>query len=220
MARLETARRIASGKPPPPVDLPGTASDAAGGPPALNPAHALVAQLEEEEARKNGARASSALTSAEALADAKVSLPSSPPVRPMPEWVWGALLVMLVAVSLSYAYLRATNEQALPYEVEPARIDSDRRSENDDRKLLRLLKKGHEAAIAGQHRQAILNYQAAVALDPNLASAQRGLGIAYAAIEDYASAVRHYERFIDLQPESMEAAKIQELIEAYKRMQR
>ncbi|MEL7369091.1 MAG: tetratricopeptide repeat protein [Myxococcota bacterium] len=219
IARLEAARRIASGKPPPPVDLPGTPETAADGQPSVNPAHMLVAQLEEEEAeRKNGARAGAGIASADAIARAKVNLPPPAPVRRLPEWVWAALLVMLVAVSLGYAYLRATSEQALPYEVDP--VEHTRSQTENDLRVLKSLNQGHKAALDGQHRAAISYYKAALAIDPELASAERGLGIAYAALDDHASAIRHYERFIALQPETLEAARVKKLIESYKRKQR
>ncbi|MEE8428908.1 MAG: tetratricopeptide repeat protein, partial [Gammaproteobacteria bacterium] len=51
---------------------------------------------------------------------------------------------------------------------------------------------------AGRWRQAILEYGKAEAIDPDYANTQYRLGIAYANIEDYEKAARHFSRARDL----------------------
>lgn len=56
----------------------------------------------------------------------------------------------------------------------------------------------------GQHKQAIVEYQAALAVEPS-AHAERGLGLAYEALSAYTLAERHLTRALEARPDDADA---------------
>lgn len=66
------------------------------------------------------------------------------------------------------------------------------------------VERGDRLLATGQHKQAIVEYQAAITLEPN-ARAERGLGLAYEALSAYALAERHLTTAIEAKPEDAEA---------------
>ena len=239
MARLEAARMIASGKVPSsnsngrpltPSAAASVVSPATNGSKATaaraphassalpgQSAQQLVAQLEQEESqreRDEAARIQSVFEAAApeaAIAQVQVDVPTDKPKRRLPEWVWGGLIVAAVAVGLGYAYTRAQSEPTPIVEVDPERVAAAARQ----KRALTALQDGHQAVLDDAPDRAIRHYQEALRLDPSLASAERGLGIAYAARGDRDRALKHYRRFVELEPDGLEAAKIKGLIRDY-----
>lgn len=64
--------------------------------------------------------------------------------------------------------------------------------------------RGDRLLATGQHKQAIVEYQSALALEPN-ARAERGLGLAYEALSAYGLAERHLTTALEAKPEDAEA---------------
>ena len=186
------------------------------------PAHILVAQLEEEETarrKREAERMQNLFDEAapeEAIAQVQVATDTPPPARRLPEWVWGALLVMVVVTGLGYAYTQAYQEPEPIAAVDPEVVAAAARK----KEALTALNNGHEAVLDEKHDAAIRYYRRALRLEPDLASAERGLGIAYAAKGNRRAALKHYQRFIQLEPDSFEAAKVKEIIRDYRRKRR
>jgi tetratricopeptide (TPR) repeat protein len=66
------------------------------------------------------------------------------------------------------------------------------------------LEKGDRLLSTGQPKQAIVEYQTALELEPN-ARAERGLGLAYEALAAYALAQRHLSAALEAKPDDAEA---------------
>lgn len=66
------------------------------------------------------------------------------------------------------------------------------------------LERGDRLLALGQHKQAIVEYQTALNLEPS-AHAQRGLGLAYEALSAFAQAQRHLQAAIEAKPDDSEA---------------
>lgn len=66
------------------------------------------------------------------------------------------------------------------------------------------LEKADRLLSTGQHKQAVVEYQAALGLEPN-AHAERGLGLAYEALSAYSLAQRHLEAALEAKPDDAEA---------------
>src|SRR5688572_18275805 len=66
------------------------------------------------------------------------------------------------------------------------------------------LERGDRLLALGQHKPAIVEYQAALNLEPN-AHAHRGLGLAYEALSAFAEAERHLQSALDAKPGDADA---------------
>ena len=89
------------------------------------------------------------------------------------------------------------------------------------KQALAAIEKGHALLGDGKDKarvdQAILFYQKALRLEPNLARAERALGVAYAAKRDDKNALQHYKRFIELDPAAPEAWQVKAIIEKFEK---
>ena len=126
------------------------------------------------------------------------------------------LLGVVVLAGLSYAYNSAQVEPTPIVELDADKVVAAAKK----KRALTALQRGHEAVLDDKHDEAIRYYREALRHAPDLASAERGLGIAYAAKGNRRAAVKHYERFVQLEPDGLEAAKIKALIRDYKRKRR
>ncbi|HTV20238.1 MAG TPA: tetratricopeptide repeat protein, partial [Polyangiaceae bacterium] len=72
------------------------------------------------------------------------------------------------------------------------------------RDVAKNVERGDRLLATGQHKQAIVEYQSALALEPN-ARAERGLGLAYEALSAYGLAERHLTTALEAKPEDAEA---------------
>src|SRR3954447_5216418 len=66
------------------------------------------------------------------------------------------------------------------------------------------LERGDRLLALGDNKQAIVEYQNAVNIEPS-AHAQRGLGLAYEALAAFAEAVRHLQAALEAKPGDLEA---------------
>jgi tetratricopeptide (TPR) repeat protein len=66
------------------------------------------------------------------------------------------------------------------------------------------VERGDRLLATGQHKQAIIEYQSALAVEPN-ARAERGLGLAYEALSAYGLAERHLTAALEAKPRDAEA---------------
>lgn len=221
MARLEEARRSAPALPrrksaavptPPPIPSPVAA------PPPLPkpPAHRLVAQLEAQKTDKSPPRPSPAVPVVEEISTARIEVSTEtapPPQRGWRDAVWASLLVLLVLVGLGVAYFRANESPVSQATVNPALAEK-------KAKLSRArdaLEEGHRWALQGprQADKAISAYKRALVEAPDLAAAERGLAIAYTAKGKKGRAVKHYRRYLELDPEAKDADEVRKILRAW-----
>ena len=237
MQRLEAARMMISspGSEPPPSPEPAEAAAPSRPPPLRSssgasapagfdkkPAHLLVAQLEEEEQRRRAREAARSSEAAEEPADeiARVEIPrpaAAKPKRRVPDVVIWGLLGALVLGGVGYAYSMAQQEPAPTATVDPKLVEAAERR----RAAIVALEEGNGFVAAGKGSadKAIAAYQRALSLEGTLAKAERGLAIAHAAKDDNETAVHHYRRYLDLDPEAKDAEEVREIIRKWEKAQ-
>ncbi len=232
MARLEAARvntasrdetPTAVAKPPP---IP--AKPAAAQPPPLKPkgppprpAHLLVAQLEQEEQRRRAEEQSRLQQLFESepkseIAAASLDLPEAPKKKKrVPNSLLFALLAVVVVGGLIAVFMQVQKEPPPKVEIDPALA----KQVEDKKKAFEALEQGHTLAQAGKEKapEALKAYQTALKFAPDLASAERGMAVVYAAQDDDENAVKHYRRYLDLEPKAKDAAEVRKIIKAYER---
>jgi tetratricopeptide (TPR) repeat protein len=227
MARLEAAKNAASAvSGPPPVAPPRADSvppplPAAPRPPPRpkslegKPAHLLIAHLEAENSRRHtsAVRAAPEAAPVDEIARVEVAKPALPRARRVPDWVIFSLLGALVLGGIAFAYTSAHQAPAPKAEIDPALAAA-----AEKRKAARAaLEEGHQKLLAGADGvdAAIAAYQRALALEPNLPSAERGLAIAFTAKKDDATAVQHFQRYLQLDPDAKDADEVRARIARY-----
>lgn len=137
--------------------------------------------------------------------------------RWVPDWLVVAILAVGVAGGVYGVYAAVKEEPAPVVRVDPKLIEAKERRA----KAIKALQHGHELALLGAEKAdaAIVAYKQALELEPTLASAERGLAIAYTAKDDKAQAVLHYERYLTLDPKASDAAEVRAIIEDYRKVQ-
>ena len=85
------------------------------------------------------------------------------------------------------------------------------------KKAMAALEKGHELALKGPGfaDAAIAAYKDALALEPTLPSAERGLGSVYYVKKDVARAVEHYKRYLMLSPDADDAVEVRTIVDRH-----
>ncbi len=226
MARLQAAKRIGveeeadEGDPagrdapaPAPPPLPAAkAPPPKAERPSAKPAHLLVAELAEEEERDKRPALPRAGSSVEAIAalDVAKPLPTVAPKRRLPTSVTVGIVAVVVLAAVGGAYWKAKQEPALPkQEVNPELLAKKKRLEQ----ALDALEDGHVLFRQRKSDEAIASYKKALELEPTLAKAERGLGIAYAAKGDKKQAVGHYRRYLELDKTAQDADEVKKIIE-------
>ncbi len=244
MARLEAARMVASAQSgasaPASSQAPTQSSKppaASSGPPPLKvsskpkpakpavenkPAHLLVAQLQEEEdrRRKDEAARLDALFSnknqaPESVANVEIELPTAQKKRKVSERLIIALFVVGGLGVVVGAYNAVKKEPAPKLVVDPAlKAKAERRKRAVD-----ALERGHSHVLKGKEgaQDAIKAYKEAIALDSELAGAERGLGVAYVALDEKAEALAHYKNYLKLAPEAKDAKEVRKIIQQYEK---
>lgn len=244
MARLDQAKRVGqpeAAQPPPlekaaqkgPPPLKKKAAATGNGAPALTqkPAHLLVAELEaqERERKERARRAAAAAGALESAEDeiskseiAQVEMPK-PEARinkkKTPTWVLATVAVLAVGGAAAGGIYYAQREPPPPApQVDPELVKQAERQ----KEALAALNEGHALFGVGKDKekidQAIVLYARAIELEPTLAKAERALGVAHAAKGDDAEAVKHYKRFLELDPMAPEASQVRAIIEKYEKL--
>ena len=75
-------------------------------------------------------------------------------------------------------------------------------------------KKGTEALMFGKQTDAERFLKACLEADPGFARCHRQLGVLYAQIDDTKRSVKHYRRYVELQPDADDAPRVRAMIEA------
>ncbi len=233
MARLEAARVIASQSLGP--DGEQAAAPAPDQPPPLEtkkkkkkkkeqatkkPAHLLVAQLQEDEAKRREretAQLDQLFTreNPDAISSMEIAVPSDVQKKKrIPDWAVVTLLGLVVAGGIYGAYRMVQKEPAPVVTVDPKLKEATEKK----RLAMTALQEGHNLVLAeGKLDEAIAAYDKALALEPTLAAAERGLAIAYTKKDDDATAVTHYQRYLELDPQAKDAGEVKKIIAAYER---
>lgn len=228
MARLQAAKRIgvdeeeegeqgeapsAAAAPPP---LPAsTAAPLVPGPaaPASKPAHLLVAELDEEDARARRPlpRPTSSVEQIAALEIAR-PIPEAKPKRRLPTSVTIGIVVVVAGLAIGAALFKANKEPPPPkQEIDPALVAKMQRRQQ----AVDALEDGHVLLRQRKTDEAIASYKKALELEPSLAKAERGLGIAFAAKGDKKEAVSRYRRYLQLDPSAPDADDVKKIIEKF-----
>lgn len=217
----QTSKPPAASSGPPPLKVSSKPKPAK---PAVEnkPAHLLVAQLQEEEERrrKDEAARLDALFSnknqaPESVADVEIDLPTAEKKRKVPEWVIIALCVVGGLGVIVGVYNAVKKEPAPKLVVDPAlKAKAERR-----KRAVAALERGHSHVLKGKEgaQDAIKAYKEAIALDPELAGAERGLGVAYVALDKKAEALTHYKNYLKLAPEAKDAKDVRKIIQQYEK---
>ncbi len=74
---------------------------------------------------------------------------------------------------------------------------------------------GNKLLMKNRIAEAIANYQKAIKLKPNLASAHRSLGVAYTKIGQVDKAAKEYETYLKLQPDAPDANQVRQILDQY-----
>lgn len=235
MARLEAARMVASNSggvetqptapkssPPPPGPPPLKKSKKKKKEDLSNkPAHLLVAELESEETRRRteeAARIEQLFTTenADEISSVQVEVPvEARTKKKIPDWVIGVVILAVVAVGGYFAYNSVKKAPEVKAEVNPEL----KKNLEKRKKAVAALEQGHTKLLEGEKgaKEAIELYKKALELEPTLASAERGLGSAYAALHDKAKAAEHYRRYLELKPKAKDAADVRAIVEKYEK---
>lgn len=226
MARLEAARTTAQPSSP---NAPAQEASTPSGPPPLRaqerkneapvgqPAHLLIAQLEADDEKRSQVEAErhAALFAEDRSGDiAKVEIALDEEKikkKRIPDWM--VLLALLIAVGGAAAFivLRVRTEEGPKATIDPAVAAQAERK----RQAVAALEEGHTMALQQKPDEAIKSYMHALELDPMVASAERGLAIAYAAKDDDTNAIEHYKAYLKLAPSAPDAADVREIVEKY-----
>ncbi|MFO0723121.1 MAG: tetratricopeptide repeat protein [Myxococcota bacterium] len=245
MARLEAAKGRAPSaaeteqKPPPlppaavppplPVrsrpERPASSGSLDAGALTKKPAHLLVAELEAEAEKKRAKKAAAMGGTLDSAADEiskseiaqhEIEKPDTEvKQRKVPRWLLPVVSVVVIGGVIG-AYFLATQKTPTPtLAVDPALI-----AQAEKRKqALAAIEEGHALLGDGKDKakveQAIVSYQKALSFEPNLARAERALGVAYAAKGDDENALKHYKRFVELDPAAPEAPQVKSIVEKY-----
>ena len=234
MARLEAARVTAAqslategaeAKPVPPPPPPNK-------PPPLEkkkkkkkeeltrkPAHLLVAQLQEDEAKRREAETKQLdqlfqRENPDAISSMEIAVPTDlKKKKRIPDWVVVTLLATVVIGGIYGAYQMVQKEPAPVVKVDAKLVE-----EAEKRKQsVAALEQGHLFVQQGKPDKAIPAYQKALVADPTFAAAERGLAIAYTKKDDDATAVAHYKRYLELDPAAKDAEDVKKIITAYEK---
>ena len=88
------------------------------------------------------------------------------------------------------------------------------KSEADNkREARRYAELGRNALMDGDLTKASKYLRTCIRLEPNEAECHRSLGIMYASRENTKAAIRHYQRYIQLQPDAPDAPQVKEIIQ-------
>lgn len=244
MARLEAAKSAclivpeeatdpASAAPSNGAGSNGAGSNGVGKPPPLKkkaasppkrelagkPAHLLVAELEaEEKRRKEAKRKANDLASAKdevsnAIAEFEVPKPQAKiSHKRMPLWVGIAILAVAVAASVGFGVWKGKQDPVTAkVELDPVLMAEKQRLAD----AIEARDRGHDAARQGNSDEAIEAYSKALDLKPDMAAAERGLAVAFAAKGDRDAAVLHYRRYLKLEPEAPDAESVRAILKKH-----
>ena len=194
---------------PPPLPAKPRSPSSAGG--ELPPHLAVARDWAPPAALCQG---SGSLDVADAISSKDLEIPQVPKAERRVSDRWVKLgLGLVVAGGLVAAYEATRSEPAPEVRVDPAlRAEAERR-----RRAVAAMERGHELAIERAHAEAADAYRVALALEPDLASAQRGLAIALSAVGQKEEAVRHYRRYLELEPDAADAAKVKKIVRDWER---
>ena len=218
LARLEAARKSTPGLPvdkgpvaPPPLPK------APDGPPPLptKPAHRLLSRL--DDAPRPPPRPSLATGDLDDLSSVDVAPPPPPAAPPRRRWwwdvAWVTLLGALLVGGVVGAWFWAREEPVAPVTVDPALAAKRARAAE----IRSALEEGLARLQADEPAAAARAYRRALALEPDLASAERGLAIALAALGRQKQASRHYRRYLSLEPDAKDAAEVRRILRDWRR---
>lgn len=130
--------------------------------------------------------------------------------------MWGLAIAAVVGVGAYGAFRYASAVQVEAPAVAPE-LEAKRERALKARKAL---ERGHQALLERRVKAAVAAYREALELKPTLASAERGLGIAFTRLERSADAIAHYRRYLELAPDADDAGEVRGLIRELRRARR
>ena len=179
------------------------------------PAHLLIAELDaidEESKPKIEARNETAGLS---IADVEIETPKvqAVPRRKIPKWVTGSVVAVVTVAAVGVRIGTSEPPPEPAREIDPALV----KKLETRKKAMASLEKGHELALKGPGfaDAAIAAYKEALALEPTLPGAERGLGSAYYVKKDVKRAVEHYKRYLMLSPDADDAEEVRAIVDRH-----
>ena len=184
--------------------------------PTPKPAHLLVAQLEADAANRRDQEQQNLQRllhehPSQDISKVSVDVPKAlPRKRRVPDTVIVGFLGVLVLVGLAVVWAAVDREPPPEVKVDPAL----RAAAEKKKRAIQALEEGHGLAAQGRKgaAAALRAYRRALSLDPELASAERGIAVVYAARNDDARAVKHYRRYLRLAPDASDAPDVRRII--------
>lgn len=219
-ARLDAARKEVSGAPPEdklPPDGPPPLRPRRG---SQKPAHLALSQLDAlDTARRTKPRTDDLMKTSQAqqeIAEVSLDLPTSPPKRRrIPDWAVVLVLALGVIGGAGYFAMRAGEAPKPVAKIDP-KLEEQLRVR---KKAMSALEEGHRLAAEGGagFKKAVRAYRQALSLDPKLSQAERGLAIAYSGMHKAGVAVKHYRRYLEMEPGADDAAEVRKIIKDYEK---
>jgi tetratricopeptide (TPR) repeat protein len=234
MSRLEAARTTAQpgqNAPPPPQPAPpsvppplkphanGSGSAKKADDPVGKPAHLLIAQLEAEEEKRSKADAARAAAlfaddKSDEIARVEIALnEDSIKKKRIPDWVVILVIAVVVLGAIAAVAFRVRKEAGPKATIDPVVAAQAERK----KQAVAALDLGHNLVNEQKPDEAIQSYAKALELDPMMASAERGLAIAYAAKNDDEKAIEHYRAYLKLAPNASDAEDVRGILDKYEK---
>ena len=152
---------------------------------------------------------------ARAISAVKIDGPEEiAPKKRLPVMVWIGIMTLVVAALVFAAWNLGFKEPP----PESARDHTELETKISlRRKAIKLVNKGHEFAVQGpkKTKAAIDSYQEALKLDPELASAHKGLGSVLLREKKTEQALKHYRRYVELEPEADDAEAVRAILDKH-----
>jgi len=180
-------------------------------------AHSLVEELNATGPQKKPLGGGRDLHTAEARAISAVEIAGPTALAPKKRWsakVWGPVMAIIVGLIVAFAWNQGFKEPAPESSRDHTVLET---QVNQRRKAVSLVNKAHELAIQGPAKtsDALKTYREALALDPKLASAHKGLGSVLLREKKTEEAIAHYRKYLVLNPKAADATEVRSLVEKY-----
>lgn len=180
-------------------------------------AHSLVEELNASAQEKKALKPGRDFHTAEAKAITAVEIAAPQaliPKKRLSARVWVLAMLAFLGAIIAFAWVQGFQEPA----PESARDHSELAAQVDMRRqAVQLVNQAHELAIQGSAKtdEALKTYRQALNLDPELASAHKGLGSVLLREKKIEAAMNHYRKYLILNPKAADRDEVRSLLEQF-----